>query len=458
METKVDSLIIGAGLSGLSAGVRLSQFQDKVVILESHNISGGLSSYYIRKTKNEQMLFNSGLHTVTNYKVQNRKWGIGLICRNLGITREELNLYPAKYPSRIKSASGQLFFSNDESTLEDSILSLSKDSIDDFIAFVKFTQQKGKEFEWANLNCWDVLHSQFRSKRIIDLLSIPVFYYAGYKKEFIDFLTYSIIFRSIYLDGCCSPDSIKNVLFLLMKKFGSNGGVIKFNTKIEKLIAFKDKIVEVITSDGDTIVADAILSSVGINETKELLSENSSEISNISLFETVICYDNSILETGIKNTLSFNYDRESFVWNMPRLHERSPYYSMSFLYNYSFPKDPPLQIKICTFQSGDDWNNLAEDDYILTKDKYTSYLKNYLYNEYPSLIEANQIYTDSFSPKTINRFTSHINGAIYGSKAKSFSGKTGYSNLFIIGNDQGGIGIMGALISGIIVSNYNVIL
>ena len=44
-----DCIVIGAGMSGLAAGIRLAMFDKKVVILEKHSIPGGLNSYYQRK-------------------------------------------------------------------------------------------------------------------------------------------------------------------------------------------------------------------------------------------------------------------------------------------------------------------------------------------------------------------------------------------------------------------------
>ena len=39
---KYDAIIIGAGMSGLAAAIRLAMFDKKVVVLEKHSIPGGL--------------------------------------------------------------------------------------------------------------------------------------------------------------------------------------------------------------------------------------------------------------------------------------------------------------------------------------------------------------------------------------------------------------------------------
>ena len=53
-----DAVVIGAGLSGLAAGIRLAHFGKKVVIIEAHGACGGLNSYYRRGER----LIDVGLH------------------------------------------------------------------------------------------------------------------------------------------------------------------------------------------------------------------------------------------------------------------------------------------------------------------------------------------------------------------------------------------------------------
>ena len=65
------------------------------------------------------------------------------------------------------------------------------------------------------------------------------------------------------------------------------------------------------------------------------------------------------------------------------------------------------------------------------------------------------IESDFFTPDTIRRFTGHDRGCIYGSSEKRIDGTTHLENLFLCGNDQGLVGIIGSIISGIqIVNRY----
>ena len=55
-----DVIIIGTGLSGLAAGIRLSHYQKRVLILERHGLPGGLNSWFRRGGRQ----FDVGLHAV----------------------------------------------------------------------------------------------------------------------------------------------------------------------------------------------------------------------------------------------------------------------------------------------------------------------------------------------------------------------------------------------------------
>jgi phytoene dehydrogenase-like protein len=62
-----------------------------------------------------------------------------------------------------------------------------------------------------------------------------------------------------------------------------------------------------------------------------------------------------------------------------------------------------------------------------------------------------------FTPRTITKFTGHLNGAIYGAPQKIRDGRTPFSNLYLCGTDQGFLGIVGAMLSGISMANYHIL-
>ena len=65
--------------------------------------------------------------------------------------------------------------------------------------------------------------------------------------------------------------------------------------------------------------------------------------------------------------------------------------------------------------------------------------------------------TDMFTPRTIVKFTGHFAGAIYGSPVKNRQGRTALANVYLCGTDQGFLGIVGAMLSGISMANYHIL-
>ena len=64
-----DTIIIGAGMSGLAAGIRLAHYDQRVCILERHYTIGGLNSFYRLRGRD----YDVGLHALTNVTPKGRK-------------------------------------------------------------------------------------------------------------------------------------------------------------------------------------------------------------------------------------------------------------------------------------------------------------------------------------------------------------------------------------------------
>ena len=69
---KYDVVIIGGGLGGLSAGLKLSNEGKKVAILEKHHLIGGYSTNFRRKDKEGNFYnFDVALHGIGGIRKEN---------------------------------------------------------------------------------------------------------------------------------------------------------------------------------------------------------------------------------------------------------------------------------------------------------------------------------------------------------------------------------------------------
>jgi phytoene dehydrogenase-like protein len=113
-------------------------------------------------------------------------------------------------------------------------------------------------------------------------------------------------------------------------------------------------------------------------------------------------------------------------------------------------------IRITSLANFERWNALAEPEYRLEKlrwyDRTVASAVRFMPDFRHTIVD-----TDMFTPTTIRRFTGHVNGAIYGLPDKQLDGTTHLKNLFICGTDQGFVGIVGTLISGIAIANRHLL-
>ena len=86
-----DTIIIGAGMSGLAAGIRLAYFDQRVCLLERHWTIGGLNSFYRLRGRD----YDVGLHAVTNFTPKGAKKGpLARLLRQLRFGWEDFCLAP----------------------------------------------------------------------------------------------------------------------------------------------------------------------------------------------------------------------------------------------------------------------------------------------------------------------------------------------------------------------------
>ena len=67
------------------------------------------------------------------------------------------------------------------------------------------------------------------------------------------------------------------------------------------------------------------------------------------------------------------------------------------------------------------------------------------------------MYQDTFTPLTIEHYSGKAAGAVYGCPLKVKDGLTRYRNLLLAGTDQGFLGIVGAMLSGVTIVNQHIL-
>jgi phytoene dehydrogenase-like protein len=296
-----------------------------------------------------------------------------------------------------------------------------------------------------------------------DMLFAPLMYYGNPEEHDMDFTQFAIMWKSIYQTGFARPSlGMKHVIGLLLKRYKESGGELRLNSKVTKLYIANKEVQSIELSSGEEIIAEKALSSAGYFETLNLCSEkpaisNSNKIGRLSFVELVAVLDESPAKLGIDHSIIFFNNSDRFIYRKPEtpIDLSSGVICIPGNFNYVDPPENEM-IRVTVKASYPKWKE-TED----SPEAYKSLKKeaeNQIIEEackYIPDFRKNIIFTDFFTPLTITRFTHHLGGAVYGSPQKQRKGLTQFNNLFLCGTDQGFLGIVGSMLSGISMANLH---
>jgi phytoene dehydrogenase-like protein len=455
-----DVLIIGAGMSGLAAGIRLAYYSKSICIVEKHYRVGGLNSFYnLRGHK-----FDVGLHAMTNYVPKGvRLAPLPRLLRQLKLKAEDFALCPQRM-SVIKFPTRTLRFNNDFSFFVQEVADNFPRQIDNFQKLLKTT------FEYDELNLYakpvsarEVVSSIISDPLLVDMIFCPLMFYGNAQENDMEFAQFVIMFKSIFCEGFARPQAgVRQILDVLVKKYKACGGELKMRCAVTSLQCANGKIESILLENGETLTADRILSSAGYVETMRLLSDYDSasfkyDVGKISCMESIMVLDKEIAKMGYNTTIAFYNNSDRFNYREPDELVDVSRGVICCPNNFQFEKPlPEGMIRITNLANFDLWNRLGEEDYKAQKAAWLEITLKEVVKFVPDFRDS-IIFTNIFTPKTIHRFTGHINGAVYGTPNKIKTGRTHLDNLFICGTDQGFLGIVGTMLSGISMANLHVL-
>jgi phytoene dehydrogenase-like protein len=463
-----DVAIIGAGMSGLAAGIRLAHFGRRVVILERHYAPGGLNSYYSIDGRK----YDVGLHAMTNYVPPGVKGtALGKLLRQLRIEREEFDLCPQLQSHVAFGPAGEhvLRFANDPAVLEAEVAAAFPREIDGFRRLVGALGSPDLTSENSPpVSARAVVRRHLADRRLEDMLFCPLMYYGGAQERDMDFVQFGIMFRAIFLEGLARPwEGVRRVLRVLLDKYRAAGGERRMKCGVARLVAREGRVVALVLDNGEEITARHVISSAGVVETGLLLdapAEGAATAGRLTFVETVrvLKMQPAALGWGSDSIVFFN-DSERFEYAQPDglVDRRSGVICFPNNFDFGGRELPEGQVRVTCLANYDRWTSLPEDRYRAEKqhwrEEMTHSAARFLPPVAPEKLAAATVTTDMFTPRTITRFTGHLGGAVYGAPHKSRDGCTHLANLYVCGTDQGLLGIVGSMLSGITMANLHVL-
>ncbi|XZE52865.1 phytoene desaturase family protein [Planctomycetaceae bacterium SH139] len=456
-----DTIIIGAGMSGLAAGIRLAHFDQRVCILEKHYTIGGLNSFYRTAGRD----FDVGLHAVTNYAEPGTRRGpLAKLLRQLRLRWDDFQLRP-QIGSSIRFTDAELDFDNDIALLESEITAKFPGQIDGFrrltADLLDYDDLAGDNPAFLR-SSREALRDYISDPLLAEMLLCPLMWYGNARQQDMDFGQFCIMFRACYLEGFGRPfKGVRLILKHLVRKFRGLGGELKLRSGVATIKVEQGRAVGVILEDGTELQAKRILSSAGTVETLRLCEDittvDAAKAGQLSFIESISILDCQPQDLGFDRTIVFYNQGQKFHWERPQHTLCDPRTGVicspnNYLYSPDEGDLPEGVIRITTLADFDRWANLEESAYRAAKvTEYNAAIAASV--EFMPDFRDRVVATDVFTPKTIRRFTWHDNGAVYGAPDKQLDGATHLDNVFLCGTDQGYVGIVGAIVSGISIAN-----
>ena len=456
-----DAIVIGSGLSGLAAGIRLAMFDKKVCIVEKHTVLGGLNSFYVRKNRT----FDVGLHAMTNFTPKGvRNSPLGKLLKQLRFSHDDFRLCQ-QHMSEIRFPEHSLRFTNDFEFFRQEVADHFPRDIDGFNKLV----EKILSFDELNLDdkktlsSRHILESFIKNPILIDMLNCPLMYYGNAREGDMDFYQFVIMFKSIFVEGFAKPvGGMHYILHLLEEKFKQLGGELCMGSGVTSINAENGTVESVTLENGEQLTAETVISSMGYIETLNhcapaLKETEECETGQVSFMESLCVVDREPRDLGYDKSIVFFSTQPQFDYKVPdeMINVTTGVLCCSNNFDYPEPMKEGL-IRLTNLADFAQWDTLPRKDYIAAKKHWRNRALESVFTFFPDFRD-NVLFLDSFTPKTIKKYTGHLNGAVYGSPQKIKNGETPVNNLFICGTDQGFLGIIGATLSGISMANLHVL-
>jgi phytoene dehydrogenase-like protein len=282
------------------------------------------------------------------------------------------------------------------------------------------------------------------------------------------------MFKALFLEGFARPfEGVRLILRVLLAKYREAGGERRMRCGVRSISAEAGRAKSLTLDSGEEITADVVLSSIGSAETERLWAPASQAAAGtptaprrtLSYVETITVLDRQPAALGWgDDTIVFFNDSPRFSYEQPAglVDTRSGVICFPNNFDYGGRELEEGWLR-CTCMAGHAaWSGLSGQAYAAAKAEWYPKIQDSARRFLPGLPSGTTLpscvrATDMFTPLTITRFTGHDEGAIYGAPVKSRQGLTSLANVHLCGTDQGFLGIIGAMLSGISMANYHVL-
>lgn len=285
MDENYDTIVIGAGNSGLVAGLTLQKNGKKVLILEAGRVPGGMASSFCRG----RFEFDVSLHELSNYGNENNPGEVYQLFERLGILslvpmeslNETFTVTSLDHNETYSFPTGQSnFIYQMESYVHGSTKSMQEffSLTEEIIGALHFIRESNGKPDLNTLkekyprflsiapySLEHVLKSLKMPKKAIQILS-SYWMLLGVPSKDISFIHYAPLLYSYIIQKPVIPTSKSHSISLaLVEEFENCGGTIKYLNPVTKILTTNNGVVGVITANEKTYHTHHIIADISPN-------------------------------------------------------------------------------------------------------------------------------------------------------------------------------------------------
>lgn len=480
---KYDVIIVGTGMAGLTAGLKLAKSGKKIALLEKHYIPGGYATNFTRKdSEGNTYTFDVSLHSLGS---MNKGCTIFSVFNNLGIA-EKIPFIKNTKNTKLAKLDDSIIIPHDFEEWKSSFINRypeHEEGIKNLFSFMKefyedvcnlnFPHDAPKyQIELESISIDNYIRKYVDNDEFIDIFCY-LWTYAGLPPKKLNAFYYMIIISSYVIGGHWYIEGGSGNMSKIMKeeieKF--NNSKVYLSSEVIKINTLNNKIISVTTKNNEVFEADEfifacspveIFSRVDGEKSKEFLNYmnflNNLEES-MSITQLYIALDCKSEDIGIKNPHTFVYNvKIEDYWNKSNSNLFENTNCCITAYDQLDPnmnKTCFLGISRCDFIKN--WPERGTEEYKSKKQQTTRLLLDIACKIYPD-IEKHIKIMELGTPRTMQRYTNNLNGAVYGWAQNVNQGgfnrsyfKTPFNNAIVVSSwSYPGGGYEGAIYSGFI--------
>ena len=449
-----DTVVIGAGLGGLTAAFESARHGLSTLLFEQHNLPGGYATSFVRG----RFEFETSLHElpdmrsqkdtvdITDYLIDDAGLDIEFVpipeAYRVILTEENMDVaVPFGINNFIETVAEEV--PGSRKTITD-YMNLCREINEGFkylgenrenINYRRFFREHGNFIRTSARTMAEVANAVGLTEKIKNVI-YPYWCYLGVPESRLSFSIWASMLYAYISSGAAVPKLRSHeISAAFINKIEEAGGTVQFNTEVKKILVKGNSIFGVETEDGTTIRAGSIISNA----------------SPTLVFNSLIYPAEAVPAQALRNIrtrkhglslvvvyLGLNADRDQLGLNeysyfiAPHMRTDELYESLydinteevmqaSICLNTANPECSPPGTTILSITAGfrpEAWENVSEKEYFHAKERIAERLINQFQKATGTDIKNHIEEIEIAAPETFARYTGTYNGVVYGYEAE----------------------------------------